>query len=424
MEIPRTSNEEASANISNIATEDVFIGRQPICNTDLSVYAYELLFSGGKSDHDIQDAAGYQITSQVILNIFAEFGLEKLVGNRSVALNITESFLRYIDALPVTSQKLILSLPASMEINETYLTLLKQYSKRGIRLALDKFAYEDRIKPLLKLFDIVEINVRSVSDELLCKQINKLRKFKVRLLAKNVDSMEDYERLKQYDFKYFQGYFLNQPSVFKGTALSSNRLSVMRLIAKLNDPTSEAKDIANLVSEDITLSYKLLKIINSAAMGLPKQIDSIHQATLVMGRDNLASWASLIALSSINTGPVEILRIALTRAKACEHLARKTKFSEEAESFFTVGMFSALDILMQCPLEELIAPLPLNSEVTNAILRHGGDRGAALKCVLAYEEAKFEHAVFEGLENKEIIDANLRANEWVDDVIKELQTGK
>ncbi|MCG8432844.1 MAG: HDOD domain-containing protein, partial [Gammaproteobacteria bacterium] len=340
-----TTTEQAKSAPISAAAQDIFVGRQPIYTADLGIYAYSLLFSATEADDNVQDVVGYQVTSRVILNAFAEIGLERLTGQHAVSLNITESFLAHMGALPITPKKLILGMPATMEVNENYISALMELKKNGIRLAINNYTQREELDPLLRMIDIVKLDVQQFNGKQLVKQIAKLKKYKIGLLAKNISSSEEYSLLKKYGFQYFQGYFLSKPSVVKSQALSPNRLSLMRLISKLNDPESEAEDIANLVSEDVTLSYKLLKIVNSAAFSLPKKIDSIHQATVLLGRKNLSSWASLIALSNMADRPSEILRIALIRAKACEHLGRKVGHSA-TDTFFTVGMFSALDILM------------------------------------------------------------------------------
>jgi EAL and modified HD-GYP domain-containing signal transduction protein len=152
----------------------------------------------------------------------------------------------------------------------------------------------------------------------------------------------------------------------------------------------------------------MLKLINSALFNLNREVDSIRQAIVFLGRKKLSSWASLMALSSLDDRPSEILHLTMVRAKMCELLSEAAGLTDP-ESFFTVGLFSGLDILMERELAGLIKPLPLNQDIINALLNHEGDSGEALKCVLAYETSDFDNIRFKNLSNDEIFITNVEA---------------
>jgi EAL and modified HD-GYP domain-containing signal transduction protein len=179
----------------------------------------------------------------------------------------------------------------------------------------------------------------------------------------------------------------------------------------LHNPDSDADDLAEAINTDITTSYKLLKLINSAAFNLQREINSIEQGVMLLGRQKLCSWASMLALSTLNDRPSEILRTAMTRAKMCELLAEKSG-ERSTELYFTVGMFSALDLLLQRSLEQLLEPLPLSEEISEALLRHQGRAGEVLTCVMAYEVSDWENANLSHVSDNDIMVANIEAVTW------------
>ena len=185
----------------------------------------------------------------------------------------------------------------------------------------------------------------------------------------------------------------------------------MNLLSVLHNPDSDNEDLADAVNTDVTTSYKLLKMINSAAFNLPRKVESIQHGVMLLGRRKLSSWASMLALSTLNDRPAEILRTAMTRAKMCELLAEAARI-KPIESFFTVGLFSALDLIMQRPLPKLLEPLPLSAEIVSALLYHKGKLGEALSCVMAYEVADWPNVTFAPLNTQEILITNIEAVTW------------
>jgi EAL and modified HD-GYP domain-containing signal transduction protein len=281
----------------------------------------------------------------------------------------------------------------------------------GYVVALDDYLYNPAHAPLLKLAKIVKIDLMAIDKSELEKHVQELKKFNVKLLAEKIETAEEFIHCRELGFDYFQGYFLSKPQIVKGQSLPSNRLTILNLLAVLHDPDSDPDDLAEAINTDVTTSYKLLKLINSAAFNLQREIDSIEQGVMLLGRQKLCSWASMLALSTLNDRPSEILRTAMTRAKMCELLAEKAR-ERNTQSYFTVGMFSALDLLLQRPMPQLLDPLPLSEEITNALLQQNGRLGEVLLCVLAYEVSDWENAKLRGASDNDILVANIEAVTW------------
>jgi EAL and modified HD-GYP domain-containing signal transduction protein len=394
--------------------QDIFIGRQPIYNENLGVWAYELLFRS--QDYSIEDIGENAATAQVVINSFFEIGIEKLVDSRRVAINASERLLQEVDTLPILPNKVILEIPPTIDVSLQLFESLKKLSAMGFTIALDDCVEKPNLQPLVPLASIIKVNVRRIQGYMGERYLRKLKKLKKPLLALKVESLAEYETYRDLGFSYFQGYFLSRPRTLKATKLSESKLSVINLIRAIYDRDTENPEIIRLISADITLSYKLLKLINSPLFGLCTKIDSIKQAVVLLGRKILRTWVSMLALSTIDDRPAEITMIAMTRAKMCELLAEKAGLSSK-ESFFTVGIFSALNLLMDAPLDRVVESLPLSDSVRSALLDKEGRMGDALYCTLAYEHSNWKHISFHGLSTRQIIESYLQAIEWANRVM-------
>jgi len=391
---------------------DIYVGRQPIYNKKLDVYGYELLFrSGTKNAASVNSLSADGATSTTIINTFLEIGLERLVGNRYAFINLTEQFLLEEDSLPISPKQVILEVLEDIPITFKLIKAVERLSNKGFIIALDDYIYNPTHKPLMPLVDIIKIDIMALTQEEIIEHVKILQKFDVKLLAEKIETIDEFEFCLKLGFDYFQGYFLSRPRIIKSKALPTNKVAVLNLLSVLQNPNSDIEELEEAISFDVSISYKILKLINSSFFSFSREVDSIKQAIVILGRKQLSSWASMIALSKLDDRPSEMIHLAMTRGKMCEMLAEKSDL-KPLESFFTVGLFSALDILMERDIESIIAPLPLNDEVENALLKHEGVLGEALKCTLAYEIADFENVSFQNLIEDDFFIANVEAVSW------------
>ncbi len=390
--------------------EEIFIGRQPIFDRELRVYGYELLYRSGETNSaGIVDSE--RATSQVIVNAFLEFGLDRLVGDSRAFINITPGLLQSDDPLPFSKDQLGLELHEDIALDEHLVAAVLRLKQEGYSIVLDNFRYHEKLVPLVKLADIVKIDVRVVEDSTVQEYVQHLRPHKVKLLATKVETHDELATYMRMGFDYFQGYFLAKPKVMKQHGVPASRLAVLRLLAALQNSEVDVRDIEDLISQDLSLSYKLLRYINSAAFALPKKVESIRRAVTYLGIQPIKRWVRLVAMSGVADQPEELLLTALNRAKMCELLGEAAGKSD-SDAYFTVGLFSALDALLDMPMREVLEQLPLANELTDALLKHEGDLGQVLKCILAHERGRWEEVGFAKLPTQTINEAFVHAIEW------------
>ncbi len=393
----------------------ITVARQPIFDKDLNTYAYELLYRARlESDNIEADGSDDDVaTSNVISYTFMDFGLDRVVGNRIAFLNMTRNFLIENDPLPMVKDRVVLEVLEVLEdivVDDEVVAGVKNLVEQGYKIALDDFIFNESWWPLIKLAHIIKLDILAIDEQQLRQHVEMLKKEDVLLLAEKVETQQQYEMCKELDFDFYQGYFFTKPTLVQDVTLPANQVIILNLLTKLQNPGVEFDEIEQIVSTDLNLSYKLLKLLNSAALGLPRKIDSIHQGLVILGFRAIRSWSTLIALSSIKTDIPELMTVGLVRAKMCELIA--DDFGIEQETAFLVGLFSVLEALMAHPMGELLKLIPLSDPVKEALLDQSGELGPLLKTVMLYEQGLWDNITDSPLDKEQLSTAYVDAAYW------------
>ena len=329
-----------------------FVGRQPIYNRELDVIAYELLFRNSEENRG-QFVDGDQATSQVLLNACLDIGLDTLVGTKRAFINVTLDFLLQDYALALPPERVGIEFVGDLlDIDPALSNKIRELSAQGYTISLDSYIYDEELNPLLEFVDWIKLDVSAVDHATLQEQVALILEYDVTLVAGRVETLKEFAYCRDLGFEYFQGFFLHRPDVVKGERSPTNRLTLLPLMAKLQDPALDFDDLEHLVSRDTTLSYKLLRLINSALYSRASKVESIRQALMLLGITFITNWINLIAMSGFDDQPSDLMNTAMIRARMCELLAQNEARSEQA-AFFTVGLFSVLEVLMKRPMGKL-----------------------------------------------------------------------
>ena len=382
---------------------NVLLARQPIYDKALNVMGYELLFRPPQGNAWEWD--GDVATSQLVVNAFTEIGIEQTTDNKQAFINFTQRWI--LLPPPFNPAQITIEILESVEPDPEVVNMVRILAQRGFTIALDDFTFHPKWHPLLQLADVVKIDVLQHEGESLLQQLDYLKPYKVKLLAEKVETYEVLDSCKKLGFEYFQGYFLCRPQNIEGDTLPPNKLVVLQLLAQLQDPDVDINSLEKLITKDLALSTKLLRICNSAAYGSRGKIDSIRKATLMIGLNALRQWSSIIALSHMSDKPSELLVIILTRAHMMEQLAQHAK-RIDTDLFFTVGLFSLIDACFDQPKAKVLSGLPFRSEINDALLYYQGTAGKILQTVEANERGDWENIDWGMLENLGIDGENFK----------------
>jgi EAL and modified HD-GYP domain-containing signal transduction protein len=354
----------------------------------LSVIGYEILYRKGDEDRaDFCDSDS--ATTQVLLNLFSEFGLERIAGTHPPYINLSPKFLFDHYPLPFPPGRIVLEIPENLPIDQNLIEAVKGLSNSGHRIALDDISDPWKVRPLLDFVDVVKLDLITSDRNRLRENASLLKRYNLKLLAEKVETHDEYRLCQQLGFDYFQGYFLCRPKTIQGKNISPAGIVVLQLLNQFQDHEVDFARLEEIISQDALLGYKLLQLINSAHYGMPRKIESIRQAISLLGIEQLRGWLTLFMFTKTWGKPQELTILAMMRAKLCELMAR-AQGESKPERFFMIGLFSVLDALLDAPMEQILLHLPLSTEVSDALLYHSGAFGAFLTCVIAYEGGQWD----------------------------------
>lgn len=363
---------------------DVFIGRQPVFNSNLHLFAYELLFRTNREDNHAVIVGGDSASAQVMLHAFGDIGIKDVAGDKKVFINFTEGLLlrEYQPFFP--KNQVIIEILENVKVTPSLLSAIKKLRDKGYSIALDDYVFNPNLEPLEELADIIKVDILQVGPKQLMNHVQRLKDKGVKLLAEKVETREQFEFCKKIGFDYFQGYFFAKPVIIKGKRLPTNKASVLALLAKVYDPNVDMQVLSNIISRDISLSQKLLRFLSENVSSKYK-ITSVHDAVVRFGLERLKSWASMLVLSGLDDKPDELFHTSLTRAKFCELVGLKQSDAPK-EMYFTVGLFSTLDAVMDSDLNTLLQSLSFDEQILQALLQGDNHLGTVLKAVISMEQ--------------------------------------
>lgn len=359
--------------------ETAFVGRQPIFNPDLDVFGYELLFrSGEQNSAAVMD--GDSATADVVVNAVTDIGLDVLTESKQAFVNLTRFLLLEADFSCLPPETTVLEVLECVEPDDAVRAAMRRHADAGYTIALDDLIYRPELESMIELADIVKIEFPQIPPDQLEDHIAKLRRLGVdTILAEKVETQEDFLRCKELGCDLFQGYFFCRPQVINRRRVQGNVGSLMRLVAELQAPDISSGKLAGLVRTDASLSYKVLRFVNSAGCAIQTKIESLEHAIQLLGRRRLGSLASMMLLASISDDkPEELMKSAMVRAKLCELLAARDG-NERPERYFTLGLLSMMDAMLDLPMEEVLKLLPLSQEMNDALLHRTGELSHVLQ---------------------------------------------
>jgi EAL and modified HD-GYP domain-containing signal transduction protein len=384
------------------STNLALVARQPIYDTGMAIVAYELLFRKSTAASKAEVDNPRQATMEVIGSAL-EIGLDRLTGGLPVHINFPRELLLGESPLPLQPDRVVIEVLENVPGDQQVIASINALRALGHRIALDDYDPAVTDDSLLDVADIVKIVISQIAHDELAPLVKKLRARGLELIAEEVETVEQFEQCIELGFNGFQGYFLQHPQTFRAQRVPTSRLGMLRLVAALNKDVDSLEEIERLISQDASMPYRVLRCINSSYYNLPRKIDSIHQAIVILGLDNLRRLCTLVALQAFDDRPPSLFVSALIRARMCEQLGRLGG-ARDAGAYFITGLFSMLDVITGLPMIELVTELPLTTPVERALLAGEGSLGEALACVCAYERGAW-HLVGFGTLTVELIRA-------------------
>ena len=402
---------------------DIFVGRQPILDANENIYGYELLHRDGTSNA-FPNIDPDKATVELLINTFISIGEEEIVGKHRSFINFTGGLLAQDIFDGFDPETVVIEILEDVAITSALLSRLRELKEMGFRLALDDFVLQENKQvnqQLFELVDYIKIDFMATHLEERAKVEQLVKQYSnITLLAEKVESKEDFERAKEAGYTLFQGYFFAKPEIIKGFEMPPKPVLHFEIIDLLNAEEPNIEEIAKLIKRDISLSYRLLRVINSPAIGLTRKISSIKQAIVILGLPEMRKWVQVLALREFGNkksgGRIQaLIDYSLTRAKLCELLAKETGI-QNTDEYFLAGLFSLMDVIMKQEWEEILLLIPLSDKVTNTLTGSDTEIQPFIELVEAIERLEVEKIASLAIELK--IDAHVlgtysqQANRW------------
>lgn len=362
---------------------DIFIARQGIYNKKEKVVAYELLYRNSLNNR-FDDSIQEEIATYKVIENISSFGLDILTDNRKAFVNFSEKLIKKNIATLLPKDKVVIEVLETVNPSKEIIDRLKFLKEVGYSIALDDVIEEEHIINFRDVIDIVKVDFLLSSKESRKKIANICKDLNIEMLAEKIETLEELKEAQDLGYDYYQGYYYSKPSIFLGKDISIKNTSIFSLLVELIREDYDLDKVEYIIKTDIALTYKFLRFINSAYFNFLYEIKSIKQAIILIGREELRKWLSILSVVEISSGKSdEYAKNIIIRAKFCEEIA--SICNEDASSAFMVGLFSNLHLMIEKDVEYLVENLPVNMKIKKALLGEDNIFRNILELSLAYE---------------------------------------
>lgn len=313
-------------------------------------------------------------TTDVIINSFINIGISNLSNFKPCFINFTEKLLQLKIPFYFKQNEIVVEILETVDINQELLEICKELKNDGYKIALDDFVLNIENPftfPLLEIADIIKVDFRSTTEETR-HNIEKIsQKYNFKLLAEKIETKEEFQIALNNGYEYFQGYYFSKPDILSSQDVPDHFQNYIVIINFISKSEPNLDEITQLIEQDLSVSYKLLKLINSPAYRPANKINSIRQAIVRLGLNELQKWLYLL---SIRGGKVdknewtrEVYKNSLIRAKVCETISIYLNKGNESSAYFLTGLFSLMDTLLGMDMEAILKLVPLQETICDAL---------------------------------------------------------
>jgi EAL and modified HD-GYP domain-containing signal transduction protein len=364
--------------------------RQAVFDRHLGVFGYEILLKSGDEDLLVgaaPDHAGARIVEGSINTI----GLGSLLQGKKAFFNMTRRMLAEDLAALLPPAQSVIEILHTLEPDAPVVDRCKELKKRGYMIAVDAYTARRNMMPLMLLADIIKVDFRATDEGEQASCVQRYGKPNVKLLADRVESHQELDRARRLGYSLYEGPFFCKPQQLVRKEIPAFKLNYLRILQKVNEPEIRYDELDGLIRQDLALSLKLLRYVNSAMFALPQRVESIRQALALVGVSVIRRWVCLLALAAMSEDkPQELIVTSLVRARFCEQIGQAAGMKDVEFELFMVGLLSAVDAILDRPMLEVLNDLPLSPDVKAALMGKKDGHGRVLGLALAYERAEWD----------------------------------
>jgi c-di-GMP-related signal transduction protein len=389
-----------------------YIAKRPILEANEHVCGYELLFRDGPESVFCNADSNHASLSTMDYSL--AFGTGTVAGGKLAFVNCTRELLvtRLVTLLPPDTT--VLEILEDITPDAEVLQACHHLRGLGYTFAFDDFLEDHLNSPFLDHVTFVKVDIRGNPQTAQVRIAKELGQRGLRLLAEKVETREEFEFLRQHGYRYFQGYFFCRPIMVETQDIPATQLNWLRLLSAISDPSLNLKQLEEIIRLEVSLSYRLLRYLNSAVFGL-YPVRSVMHALTLLGEHEVRKWAALVTAGMLGQHKTpELVRIAVVRAKFCESFAPP----QASQQYFLTGLFSLLDAMLERPMSQLVSELPISGECRTALLRGENFLARLLQACERCERGEFDSATSAGAECEAVFHSFRNATLWADAVLR------
>lgn len=364
-----------------------YMARQPILNRKKHVVAYELLFRNSRENSFPQGVIDKVATAKLLINSYLNMDLEELTEGKPALVNFPAHFLSKHLLYMQPYKNIVVEVLETVSPSDENFSIIKELFNLGYNLALDDFVYSPQWERFLPFFKLIKIDIISTPLDSVSHLIPMFKRYNLKLLAEKVETLDEFKLAESLGFDYFQGYFFCKPEIMEGNEIGATQYSIMSIYHEIIKPEFSFHKLERFFLQDLDLTYKLLKFVNSSQFKHAKEFTSLKQTMVFLGENKLRKFVGLIILAELNPNkPAVLIHNTMIRARLCEELASLMGYPSLIESAFLTGLLSTLDVILDKPMARVLEQLPLDQQIKCALLKNEGYLAHCLQLALAYME--------------------------------------
>lgn len=404
---------------------NIFLARQAIYDRRENIVAYELLYRNSKINKFAGDLSDDDATIKLISNT-ATIGLEQLTNKKTAFINFSEGILLEDIITLLHKDAVVIEVLESVNPTEEVINYLKDIKKRGYTLALDDVVFNSKYREFGDLIDIYKIDFMQTTKTQRRLLLEILSGFNpsAKFLAEKIETDEDLVEAVEYKYDYYQGFYFSKPLMILAKDLLITNTGAFSLMAELHKSSIDMDNIEEIMKSDITLTYKLIKFLNSSVFSFVQSINSVRQAIMLIGSSELKKWVSLIIIRGMkgdNDG--DATNNIIIRSRFCELIAGYVSPKKKSLAFLT-GLFSNLDSFTGRSMDEICDEMPIDLEIKDALLGKENELKLILDLVKAYEEinctAVESYCNKLGIEENNLVDYYIKSLDWAGEALENI----
>ena len=402
-----------------------YLARQPILNRGRELFAYELLFRS--SLQNSCEGLNLEMASTSVLDTSFLIGFEKITAGHPMFINCPRDFLLrdYLSLFPPNS--VVVEILESVKPDQEIVDVCRRLKQTGYTIALDDFVDSPEWAPLVEITEIIKVDFRLTDRQEQSAIVARYAGKKIRMLAEKVETQEEFAAATQMGYSLFQGYFFCRPEMMQHHDLPASKLAYLELLHAATALEFDVQELALKIKHEPSLTFRLLRYLNSAAFGLRAEIHSVAHALSLLGERELRKWIAVVSVGVLADGkPDELMVVPLVRGRFCELLAPLAGMPGHASDLFLLGLLSVMDAILDKPLDSILEELPVRKEIKDALQAQTGLYWQLLEIAIAHERADWERVsalVSEtGMDEEKVSSLYVSAVDWSTDLRRNIAT--